>query len=543
VGRAFFILARADISRRATHLLEDVTQDVRTRDALGFVEPTEAAPRATQFRNDGVSKFARGRGSHRGEAEGKTKPVRLAGFLRQNWDFVLFCIGLLGVVFAGGLAVGKYHFFPYQPINNGFDTLMDWRENWRHYLQIRSKYLLPTARTAGGVTVHDQASVWPGYTFLTMYRNGRYGASLIDMKGRLLHVWDVAFSDIWPDPKHLEVTPPDYDVYIHGSALLADGDVIFNLSGLGAVRIDACSQIVWKVPAATHHKVDYLANGETLIPARRRHHAASPRRPWLGPAPSGHFIEDTVLRVRPDGSVAEEISILDVLYDSGWQALLVAHAGPGGAKREDPTHLNDAEVLRADLADSFPLFEAGDVALSLRNLNTILIVDGRTWRIKWTMTGPFLQQHDPDFLPNGHILVFDNQRDFHASRILEIDPVTRQIVWSYRGTDSEPFYTAIRGQQQALPNGNILLVEADGGRVFEIAREPKTRIVWEYVNLVEDGFVGLISDAHRVAPERLTFLGRRCGSAARGPDARRDRSRERHRSSPLKPLARARHPA
>jgi Arylsulfotransferase (ASST) len=468
-----------------------------------------------------VSKFAGGSVRHRDAAEGKAKPVRFAGFLRQNWDVVLFCIGLLGIVFAGGVAVAHYHLFPYQTINNGVDAFQDWRENWRHYLQIRSKYLLPTARTAGGVTVHDQASAWPGYTFLTMYRNGRYGASLIDMEGRLLHTWDVAFSDIWPEQEHLEVTPPDFDVHFHGAVLFPNGDVILSLAGVGAVRIDACSGIVWNVPAATHHAVDHLPNGETLMLARHEHHAASPGHPRLRPGPSGYLFEDTVLRVGPDGSVTEEISILDILYDSGWQALLLV--GDGDPEGDDPTHLNDVEVLRADMADAFPLFEAGDVALSLRDLNTILVVDGRTWRIKWTMTGPFMDQHDPDFLPNGHILVFDNRglgfdnrggirtRAFHASRILEIDPVTRQIVWTYQGTDSEPFFTEIRGKQQALPSGNVLVVEADGGRVFEIAREPTNRIVWEYVNLAEDGFVGVITDADRVAPERLRFLGRECG--------------------------------
>lgn len=94
-----------------------------------------------------MSKFAVGRGPHRGEAEAKTKSMRLAGFLRQNWDFVLFCIGLLGVVFAGGIAVGKYQFFPYQPINNGIDALRDWQENWRHYCRsARSTSCRPRAR-------------------------------------------------------------------------------------------------------------------------------------------------------------------------------------------------------------------------------------------------------------------------------------------------------------------------------------------------------------------------------------------------------------
>jgi hypothetical protein len=67
------------------------------------------------------------------------------------------------------------------------------------------------------------------------------------------------------------------------------------------------------------------------------------------------------------------------------------------------------EVLREAVAPAFPMFRAGDVLLSLRNLDTLVVADGRTWRIKWAMTGPFLGQHDPDFLPNGHLMVFDNR--------------------------------------------------------------------------------------------------------------------------------------
>ena len=192
-------------------------------------------------------------------------------------------------------------------------------------------------------------------------------------------------------------------------------------------------------------------------------------------------------------------------------------SGPhGGAIRDhDPLHTNDVEVLRQDMAAAFPQFAAGDVMLSLRNINTVLVVDGQTWRVKWKMTGPFLMQHDPDFLPNGHILLFDNRITgskplFGYSRILEIDPATRQVVWSYQGTDDEPFYTDSGGVQQLLPNGNVLVVETQGGRVFEVARGSSERIVWEFVNLQEEDFIGGISGAQRVDASGLDFIGQSC---------------------------------
>jgi hypothetical protein len=439
----------------------------------------------------------------------------LQSFIRQKWDLVLFWIGLLGIAFALGVAVERYQFFPHGVIRDAAAAAKDLRVNWRHYLQIRSKFVGSTTRTEGGVTRYDRAAASPGYTFLTLYRDNRFGAALIDMEGQILHTWNVAFSDAFPDQRHLEVTPGDYDVVLHGAALLPDGGVILNMEGEGAVRLDRCSQIVWRLPVTTHHSVEYLPDGDALIAVDRMHRIADPRYPRLAPGPQGHFWENLVVRLRPDGSVAEEVSLLDILYDSGWAGLLLTDEN-AHARTEQPTHMNDIEVLPADIAGAFPLFRAGDIMMSIRNINTILVVDPRTWRIKWTMTGPFLHQHDPDFMPNGHILLLDNRMAgatprLGNSRILEIDPQTRQIVWSYQGTDEEPFYTEIRGMQQLLPNGNVLVVEAERGRVFEVARGSDNRIVWEYFNLVRDGLFGLITGAERVPPERLTFLPAACG--------------------------------
>ena len=448
--------------------------------------------------------------------------ARSSALFRGRWDLVLFGLGLLALAFAYGLAAGKYRLFPHDTIDRAADALRDWRENWRHYLQVRSRYLLPTARTVGGVTVHDPAAVAPGPVFLTMYRDGRFGASLVDREGRTLHAWDVAFRDAFPEPKHLGVVPPESEVSIRGAELLPDGDVVLSFGLGGAARIDRCSRVLWTVPAKTHHALDHLPNGDTLMVARRES-AAGARHPGLAPGRGEHLWEDTVLRVRPDGSVAEEVSVLDVLYESGWQAVLFVgySAAVGGLRADDPLHVNDVEALRPGMAAAFPMFAAGDVMLSLRNVNTLLVVDGRTWRVKWSMTGPFLMQHDPDFLPNGNILVFDNRitgktPEFGYSRILEIDPATREVVWSYQGTDAEPFYTESGGEQQLLPNGDVLVVEPRGGRVFEVARGSRNRIVWEYVNLAEEGFVDQISGAQHVIPEQLTFLGRGCGQAAPG---------------------------
>jgi hypothetical protein len=81
----------------------------------------------------------------------------------------------------------------------------------------------------------------------------------------------------------------------------------------------------------------------------------------------------------------------------------------------------------------------GNLVVSFRNISTV--VDRRAPH------GPgdpgssaarrSAQQHDPRPLPNGNLLIFDNgphRRDHPApySRVIEVDPRTRAIVWEYR---------------------------------------------------------------------------------------------------------------
>jgi hypothetical protein len=62
-----------------------------------------------------------------------------------------------------------------------------------------------------------------------------------------------------------------------------------------------------------------------------------------------------------------------------------------------------------------------------------------------------------------------------GSRVAELDPQTKQIVWEYKAHD---FYAYNRGGTQCLPNGNILITESPDGRAFEVTQ--KGEIVWEF---------------------------------------------------------------
>jgi hypothetical protein len=108
-----------------------------------------------------------------------------------------------------------------------------------------------------------------------------------------------------------------------------------------------------------------------------------------------------------------------------------------------------------------------------------------TKRIVWASSGPFRSQHDPDVLPNGRILLFDNTGHLGPegpSRIVELDILSQQVHWCYAGTAADPLYSLVRSGQQMLPNGNVLITESDAGRIQEVTRGGE--IVWEFRNPV-----------------------------------------------------------
>jgi len=81
-------------------------------------------------------------------------------------------------------------------------------------------------------------------------------------------------------------------------------------------------------------------------------------------------------------------------------------------------------------------------------------------------------------LPNGHIVIYGNGTRRGWSRIVEMDPLTNQVVWEYVGRPKESFFSGFISGAQRLPNDNTLICEGGKGRLFEVTSEKE--IVWEF---------------------------------------------------------------
>lgn len=347
---------------------------------------------------------------------------------------------------------------------------------------------------------------------------------VIDRQNAVVFSWDTDWFRTWPDADHVteeELPKTHPGTQVHGMALMANGDLVFNFEFLGLMRLDPCGNVVWRLPYRTHHSIHVDEDGHLWVPGQRRHFAPDPDYPNHVPP----FFEPVLLEVTPDGTIRTEISVFDLLRRNGLEGLLFMSTieNSDTAVSGDTLHLNDVEPYPR----SWPagVFGPGDVMISLRNINTVLVFRKSDLKVKWIKTGDFIRQHDPDFLDGNRILLFDNGNTLtpsgRHSRIRVIDAKTGTITTRYppAGKKAARFFTWIMGKQQRLAHGGLLITDAMQGRVFEVDRSG--RIVWQYVNQIEDGWVSVVSGAQRLPPryDRQFFarLAERCKTAQHAP--------------------------
>lgn len=380
-------------------------------------------------------------------------------------------LALLFLVFLSGLAASYFQLWPYRRF---VDT-------WKAFQEVIGEpdRLMPAVHDFAGVRIHDRAAMAPGLTFITSYfpeTDWNAGARLIDADGNIQHSWKLDAEAIFGPRLGLP--------YIHGSYLFPNGDILANIEFTGLARISACGALVWKIDhPVTHHSISPSDDGTFWVSANRELSSSKGREEKLLRALRFPVAEDLLLHVSADGKILQTISTIEVIDRNGLEdVVLRIKQHPRG----DLFHLNDVDVLTAAMADDYPLFEAGDIAVSLRDLHLLMVLDPATLRVKWHTFSDTLLQHDVDFFGNGWVGAFDNRFDatdrgtiLGGSRVVAIRPDTGERRILFPTEKSPPFHTKWSGKWQKLANGNLLLTEARSGRALEVGSDGAP--VWEWV--------------------------------------------------------------
>lgn len=369
-----------------------------------------------------------------------------------------------------------------------------------------------------GTTRYDPAKAWNSYM---LFSAGDNVARLIDLNGNSVHEWKDAgaFSSVIAprlvggERGHVLLTLATIDG--KGSDLVP-GQVTTRISQTIG-ELDWNGDTVWqfgaKAPdglARQHHDWARLGNGNTLVLSNLLLAVKGFKQPRL--------LDDVIYEVNPAGEIVWRWVESEHLEEFGFtpaQLKLVR-----ASESADYLHVNNLKVVGPNrwFAAGDSRFAPDNLLIDSRNANFIAIIDRSSGKVVWRLgpdhpvNGEFRPdrkvprpfdrtsgQHDAHIIAEGlpgagNLLVFDNEGEggypplplsvTGGSRVLEIDPVKKEIVWQYTGEDSGgpawSFQSTHISNARRLPNGNTFIDEGQKGRLFQVTREGE--IVWEYVN-------------------------------------------------------------
>ena len=314
-----------------------------------------------------------------------------------------------------------------------------------------------------GLTHRDVDRATPGFTLFAPINHDQ--ANLLNIEGKIVHQWQLKKGGI-----NLSTLLPNGNLFITEGT--EDGPTIPAGKGGGMREYDWGGNIIWEHHDENqHHDARRLTNGNTVYIAWNKMSDDDAKKIKGGLAgtddafdASGPY-EDVVREVDAGGNVVWEWHSTELDMDKYEICPL--------CKRHEWAHANTC----APLAN-------GDIMVSYRVLNLLIIIDRQTGKVKWEYHDIDLgHQHDCHMLDNGKILVFSNGfhgEDLFFSRIVEFDPDSKDIAWEYRGKPALSFYSPHISGMQRLDSGNTLICEGGKGCIFEVT--PEGDVVWEYVS-------------------------------------------------------------
>lgn len=312
-----------------------------------------------------------------------------------------------------------------------------------------------------GVTEWDSGRAMPGFTLFSPA--GGSESLLLGMRGEISHRWA------------LPGTLGNYGQLLQNGNLLVTTKTKQAPPGLAAdggriLELDWDGNIVWEYSdPMQHHDLNRCPNGNTLYLAwspMSEDDAKLARGGIPDSEIEGQIYEDVIREVNPDGKIV-------------WEWFMHEHFPADKYElRYNQTRREFAHANACFVQDD------GNVLVSWRSLDLIALIDRQSNEIIWEMHDrSFGGQHDPRRLENGNITLFANGSDQplpEYSRVLEINPDSKEIVWDYKGDPTVTFYSPRISSAQRLPNGNTLICEGNHGRLFEVT--PSGDIVWEYIS-------------------------------------------------------------
>ena len=305
-------------------------------------------------------------------------------------------------------------------------------------------------------------------------------AVLFNANNKAVHKWARAFDDIWAS--HASVKK-SIRRYWRNAFLLPDGHLLAIVDGLGVVELDENSKIVWKRLNGAHHGLAVLPNGEIVVICRRKRSA-----PQL--LVGQDLFDDVLERLNRRGELLEAVSLLDSFENTkgvaSWLELRkkfrsierCSRSKRISSMKADPFHANSIVYVDNGAFIEKTGVSKGSFLISIRNLDSLVVLNTSTHKIEWIATGPFYEQHSAQIQEDGNILLYNNYGLNCRSEIQRIDPKNKEVVWRFGGGARQDFFSGGCGAVQSLGSNRFIVTVTEEWRAFEVDEYEK--MVWHF---------------------------------------------------------------
>ena len=268
--------------------------------------------------------------------------------------------------------------------------------------------------------------------------------------------------------------------------LYPNGDIIVGKPETkGIYKLNKFGEIKWKINKKNHHWLDVHKNllfipslkFVTLPKGISKNNAMGVGMEKCNYSESRF---DTILVIDSNqGKLVQEIDLIPILFqDKKFKEIFKTKLENDEHICKNPLHLNDIvyvnEIVKKNLKKGDVDSSVGNLILSFRALDTIIMFNPENNKIDFIVKDLFNQQHSPRISKSGHLLVFDNlwkHEDKTRSRIVKINIKENKIENFYHNKNKH-FLSPAQGRIN-LKDGRIFIQSSTQGEIFEIICENK----------------------------------------------------------------------
>lgn len=240
-----------------------------------------------------------------------------------------------------------------------------------------------------------------------------------------------------------------------------------------------------------HHDFQYLADDTLLLLSRDIISQDLRKAEYRDPNRWNAIRSDLVEQIDRKGNIIwqwEAWKHLDINSCGRRPSCVFLESGKKRKKirKQDWLHTNAISFLPENrwYKEGHEQFKPGNLLIMARNLWESYIADRETGEIVWQYGGGkisdgLINGHEARMIgPNlpgaGNIIILDNGDPSRSHSIIkEINPLTKEIVWSFNSANKNSFYSPTGGSAQRLANGNTFISGDNGGDILEVTADGK----------------------------------------------------------------------